>query len=438
MVDGQRFREVLPAKQIRLLSLEMDAERECLQPDQFVIGTFKVPNGYWSLKRSLSALILRQIEEKFQLRFISVLSQNIQFLWRSEEHSLADIERVVGIEFRNSKNYRKALYETNEDLEAAETELKRKKQLSTGPAGLALPLELLKEVFQSLDNIHRQRCRRTCQQWEAIIASPEVCRNVVVARYEAISSLRWEWNEDYALYNCVFKHIVPGTRTVCIRDTLVGEDHYGFLEGKSRARGYMDVIKNALDNAGIHVERLVVHQQCLSIGNPYNKLNLRAVFAVMAEQNLRLASCCDRMILKDYELTIVNLIARPFIRFRIPLIEVISLSKTSETEIWNVFENYLHSTTPALNMKHITQFTATLAECPRQAQRVIKILGNYQSCDPRPSAHYREHEWTLSNVAGVDVEKLNRLSLHVLSRHIKRGSFEIWDEMERMFSHLLG
>ncbi|XP_055356545.1 uncharacterized protein LOC129601705 [Paramacrobiotus metropolitanus] len=45
---------------------------------------------------------------------------------------------------------------------------------------------------------------------------------------------------------------------------------------------------------------------------------------------------------------------------------------------------------------------------------VCKMLCAVQSCDPRPSAHYRGKNWRLNGLGNLQLEKLSRVTLHFL------------------------
>ncbi|XP_055355594.1 uncharacterized protein LOC129600936 [Paramacrobiotus metropolitanus] len=218
MVDGQWRRELLPWLQIRD-ACEEAARSGLLAAGHFVMETCSVPSGYWTLEPSVSAFLIRQLESRRQLRVVTVLSQTLRVLRRREDWILPGdtVAKFFEEERANHDFHRKiaALKKTEER--------KRKKPLSGVEGGLALPLEVLKEVFRSLDTFDRVRCQRTCKKWADILTAPDMCREVRVARPQH------RFWDHYFMYACLAKHITPATRTVSLRESGTYDDEVFFI-----------------------------------------------------------------------------------------------------------------------------------------------------------------------------------------------------------------
>ncbi|XP_055354809.1 uncharacterized protein LOC129600353 [Paramacrobiotus metropolitanus] len=97
---------------------------------------------------------------------------------------------------------------------------------------------------------------------------------------------------------------------------------------------------------------------------------------------------------------------------------VFALGHVDAAQIVDLLEQHLHWRGPPLDVQRIDHFMASLIDNSVNAKKAIKILRDYQSCDPRPSAHYQGREWSANNAFAIDVRKLNRFCLYALSRFI--------------------
>ncbi|XP_055354807.1 uncharacterized protein LOC129600351 [Paramacrobiotus metropolitanus] len=258
-VGGQRRRELIPHRHIRDPSADV-GKPELHPEDHFVMQTCSVPNGFWP--SSESAWLLRQVERRFAVRFFKVLSQEMQYVQRRHRRPLRKEDLAIVFEGeRNiplSVSHRKSL----EDTDQADSELKRKKPLFASDGLLALPLEVLNEVFRSLDTVDRQRCRRTCPLWDAILMSPDLCKEVRVMLAGHGGSDPVKWDLHYAAYVCIFNHITPATRTICIRDSETPCPNRWSLRDGDEAT---DFIMKILEDAGSRIDSLIVYRRAMTL-----------------------------------------------------------------------------------------------------------------------------------------------------------------------------
>ncbi|XP_055344058.1 transmembrane protease serine 9-like [Paramacrobiotus metropolitanus] len=122
----------------------------------------RAPNGYWTLPPSESALLLHEVERKSYVRLVK-----------------------------------------------ADAEPKRKQSLCAGERVLELPLEMLKDIFQSLDIVERLRCRHTCQLWDAILTTAELCSDVRVSRQSSNAPNRQKWWKPISNSPAIIKSKTP-------------------------------------------------------------------------------------------------------------------------------------------------------------------------------------------------------------------------------------
>ncbi|XP_055356417.1 uncharacterized protein LOC129601573 [Paramacrobiotus metropolitanus] len=296
-------------------------------------------------------------------------------------------------------------------------EPKRKRPLRVDQCRLALPFEVLKEIFHSLDTVDRLRCRRTCQLWETLLTSAELCQVMRVSRRGESSSLPVVWDCNYAMYGCILKHITAATRIICIRDT-----QRFCAASPSDADEVVDLIKEVLDDAGLRIDSVIVHQRSIRLSlSTYARWKMGVFSMEMAAQKARLGSCCGRLIFKNYGVTMESEYGTGCVHFRIPA-AISNAGLVDEAQTVELFERHLVSEGLPLDVERISICMSDLIGIKENAKEVIKILHDYQSCDPRPSAHYRGRQWRMDDVADVELAKLNRFSLYALSRFLEYPS----------------
>ncbi|XP_055357107.1 uncharacterized protein LOC129602165 [Paramacrobiotus metropolitanus] len=412
-MDGQCRRELLPRRQIRLLEGYRN-QREILPAGHFIINTCNVPNGYWVMRRSAAALLLQQIKKLFNLHFVNILSKKMYYLRRRRASSLWD--GIAGREFEDRyesySSYRHNLLKTPEESDT-DGELKRTKPLGVCGSGLVVSLEVLKEIFHSLDTVDRQRCRRACSLWDALLTSAELCQDVHMQRELRSSPYKVQWTLNYAMYACIFKHITPATRTLSIRD--MDEYRRNSFDGE-RIEEPLTCIQKVLDAAGLRLGRLIVAQCSLEfpMSEPYGRWQFSALLGTTAARLSQLVSCCDRVIWTTYTLKLVDKERVPLINIHIPR-TVFTAGRVSEAYVADLLEQHLRWEGPPLDVQGIAYFVANRIDSAVKAETVLQILEDYQSCDPRAAAHYRDFQWSVDNMARVDVKKLNGFCLQALS-----------------------
>ncbi|XP_055330300.1 uncharacterized protein LOC129582726 [Paramacrobiotus metropolitanus] len=419
MIGGAWRRELIPDRQIRDLTVRV-LRAPPLATDHFVMRTCSVPHGYWILDRKPAAFMLRLMEKRFQLRFVKILSQTMLYLRRLRESPLGEGHRFDDHPVKIfEREWKRTTFspEWREEAERADAEPKRKQPLRVGEDGLAVPLGVLKEIFHSLDTVDRQRCRRTCRLWETQLTSAELCEIVRVSRQKESSSRPVQFDCNYAMYACIFKHITPAVHTVCIRDTeTFFLTRYTMQDDTDEV---LDIIKKLLDDAGRRLERLIVHRRSVRLGESAFEHWKLGVFATeITAQKARLGACCDRLIFKDYALATESKGGATMMEFRVPIV-VIPEGPVDEAQIVDTFEKHLQWNVPPLDVDSFAQCMAGLIDSKERAKKVLKILEDYQSCDPRPSAHYRGCRWSADDLTDMDMGKLNRFCLYALARYTK-------------------
>ncbi|XP_055353821.1 uncharacterized protein LOC129599557 isoform X2 [Paramacrobiotus metropolitanus] len=217
--------------------------------------------------------------------------------------------------------------------------------------GLLLPVVLLAEVFQSMDSIHRQQCRRVCRLWGDIIISPLVAQHFTVALPTPVSNSAdygRDRNVNYVTYSCILKQITSATRTICLRDNDYNRHEVvAQLDSDTLAGQTMQYIQQILQNAGIRINRLVLYRRSMQMNRRYS---LAANIDDTVELYSSLASCCDHIIWKECQL------GRDAVTFNFPR-TVISLDCVNASGLWETFDRHIAST-GRLDLEGIVQWTS--------------------------------------------------------------------------------
>ncbi|XP_055339176.1 uncharacterized protein LOC129588813 [Paramacrobiotus metropolitanus] len=288
---------------------------------------------------------------------------------------------------------------------------------STAPTarerGLLLPIELLTEVFQSMDVVHRSRSRRTCQLWEGVLSSP------IVAQFVAVEMPAYDRSFTpvqiatglYAVYSALSKHIAPVTRTVCIRNHDLS--YYKVRESWESITSAGVVIRyihQILDSAGgFRINRLVLCQ--------WTKMEEgRATFVEFVNDITNtlahMASVCDRILWRHSQIR-YKLYHN---RFQFD-IAAFTLTNVNAAEVWDLLEMHMDCS-DLLDKDTVAQWTEDTVNGDYNAdkRRLVEILMECQTGDPRLGAYCSSKKWTLDNLSSLDMRKLNKISLTNLAR----------------------
>ncbi|XP_055357044.1 uncharacterized protein LOC129602102 isoform X2 [Paramacrobiotus metropolitanus] len=280
-------------------------------------------------------------------------------------------------------------------------------RVTGGECGLALPAEILKEVFLSLPTVDQQRCRRTCLLWDAILTSGDEWKKHVRIRVEDPGA--WDYDHPFIGYGCIFKHITPFTRTFCLEDPEANLN-CAYPDDLVETNEALNLVKNVLDDAGIRVDRLILKQRKVLIH--LSELTLRVFFAEMAALFSSLASCCDRLILKQYRLNYRCRVTDNSWEFLIPS-AVFVPGSVDDAQSWDVFEKHLslccvgrkrqpyqgHWCCPPVDIPRMASCLANLINSRERASTVKKIRWYHGSDRQTGNTSYsgREYVYTATS-----------------------------------------
>ncbi|XP_055348863.1 uncharacterized protein LOC129595779 [Paramacrobiotus metropolitanus] len=417
-MGGEHRRELVPDRQIRN-SAGDGGQPQLVAADHFSIQSCGVPDGYWALQPSAAARLLKQVEREFHVLFTKVLSQTMLVLRRRQDPPLTaeDVARVFDRKRQHPLFHGQLL----EKIGKSDSGRKRKIRRDVGRDGLALTLDVLKEVFLSLDTVDRQRCRRICQLWEAILTSAELSQEVRVTKHPLDPLLPGQWGNHYVKYACLFKYITPNTRTICMRLTETRYLHRWNLNDVDET---LEESKKLVDDAGIRIQRFIIYQRLIKIEAAFSgyEWSWGQVSATFAAHLSRLVACCDRVIWTDYFLALMDRDRQPMMFAKIPP-AVFTPGHVDEARIVNLWEQHLrrYRVRPPSKLYSNTQRVDVRIDSAVKARKWIEILREYQSCDPRPSSSYRRRTWTMSDLADLELRALNRFCWIALLHYLPDG-----------------
>ncbi|XP_055339194.1 uncharacterized protein LOC129588825 isoform X2 [Paramacrobiotus metropolitanus] len=409
MLGCYRTRELLPQAQMRMPLAKAELRHRQLSPGVFVMRLCGVPEEYFLLDSAMQRQFLRELQEEHKLHIEYFCNSTIHYLQRTSARpvrystlkSMIDYYRVsirypvkvLSIEAHSQNNQM--------DAECVNAD---------SPA-LRLPPEILKDVLQSLATIDRQRCRRVCPLWEELLTASERGQDVHVQLAAD------HWIPHYSAYACLFKCITPVTRTICIRESVSETLRYPQFEDYTVAGQALGYIGKVVGTVGARIERVILSHRRLS--NENASRTLPGYLSSLAATYLRHTVWCDRIIWTDYSLSVSAPVYN--IHFHIPR-AVFRLHHTDALQIWDLFEEHCQQR-KLVDMDRITQGTAyhtrsKFSECGQ----ITEILMAYQSSDPRPASSYFQWNWTLEDLDSLDIRKLNKICLCVLSGYVTEAS----------------
>ncbi|XP_055334165.1 uncharacterized protein LOC129585489 [Paramacrobiotus metropolitanus] len=302
MPDGRTIRELMPIDQVRLPLADMDYVR--VYEDQFVIGSCTLPwvswedESYW-----LQEVFKRELNGRFGVLCMSLLGSTVRYL-QDEGWTLKKLlkpKKVMGV-------YRWAKKEEQGGFTSAESRWVLRHMASSPDSGtgqqqdgehcaMPLPVELLVEVFQSLDSIERFRCRRVNPLWNSILTTDANFPFVSVSgKVGAYSKLNFRKEEEFWVAAGLLKCLSSRTQMAVI----MGLD---MLE----CRDLFDLFQHLVHTADISRLPTLVFYECI-FGTGYGA-GIDRILEDVAEMMLEWLPCCDRILWKQCRIVDRNLTA---------------------------------------------------------------------------------------------------------------------------------
>ncbi|XP_055327391.1 uncharacterized protein LOC129580733 isoform X2 [Paramacrobiotus metropolitanus] len=302
-LGGTTVHELVRLSQVRFPPSEDEMRRRIIQAGEFVMRTVDLPDGYWQFiyTPELTAAFCQLIDDMYHARCLLVFSNLIHYLQRTNGFAIPDkrhlLDSLIQAEYF-AKHYVKCGRDYLRFWNPAHIKTNEETPLMQEERCFPLPRLLLVEIFQSLDTIGRQRCRRTCHRWEVILTSNEACRDVRVSFGRTDFTSRWLDHDlaPYAVYSCVLKHVTPATCAICFLDH---DD--GWQPNQDWRTGVLDCLQQVLGGVGRRIQRLVFFRFHIHVHGTSKPL--MECFEEMTQNYDALASCCEKIIHKDVVLT---------------------------------------------------------------------------------------------------------------------------------------
>ncbi|XP_055344583.1 uncharacterized protein LOC129592545 [Paramacrobiotus metropolitanus] len=416
-VEGRISRKLLPKQQLRRPLSGKRLRQRLLRRGHFVTRTCSVPAECWPTMEPAARLRFRQrLELDKRLHVVNIIGPRIYYVQQTSVDWLTE-EDTVRLMAQTMSSLTRQHQLINKEPLAVENEAargsKRKLQLDIEEEPLYLPPELLLEILRSLNTLSQQRCRRTCSLFDEILTLPEMRKEVCISLDDSDAILEW----NYAAYNCIFKLITPVTRAICIRDRRMGEHSYVSSEIQTYAGKAARYIKMVLDDAGIHIDRLIIFRSSITVKMYDTKFSnyLDSIRDVYSD----VVSCCERLVWKGAIWRHFSYHRPPVVQFRIPCASC-SLQSFDVATLWDLFEQHVCSD-KALEVEQIAQLTRNLiaGKSDADCRKLIQNLCEYQIKDPRIPGRDWIPAWTtddegslsVEHLASLDVKKLNKICL---------------------------
>ncbi|XP_055353179.1 uncharacterized protein LOC129599068 [Paramacrobiotus metropolitanus] len=216
LADGTVNELVLPG-QVRPLPTDAELCQHLVMKEDFVVRSCPLPPAFWSEgSQRLREVLQCDLNQRRNIFCTALLSQALLYLQCRAAVPLT-VEQVEA-----------AYHEARIDVEsgclswAAQRTLRQNRKgidqknwkRPVGGIHLPLPVELLVEVFQSLDSVGRVRCRRVCQLWNTVLTTDAYFPDVHVSgRYYEEHT-----DEMYWLLACLLKFPNHATKIIILKE----------------------------------------------------------------------------------------------------------------------------------------------------------------------------------------------------------------------------
>ncbi|XP_055334341.1 uncharacterized protein LOC129585616 [Paramacrobiotus metropolitanus] len=220
--------EMLPSWQIFRRPAVDDLATRKTGRGHFVIRTCDLPSSCSSMITSaLSVNFRTSLQRQSNVHWMSVTDDKLLYLQRADKSSIEPANLVEC--FQNNDKW-----EINDECKQVTSSKEcqiphqwhhHNAETMHSADKMGLPIELLTEIFQSFDSVHRSRCRRTCYLWNSILSSQANFTDIWIAgKDHASSSLKGHGKNVYSLANSLPKQPNNRIKSVTFTDAHYNED----------------------------------------------------------------------------------------------------------------------------------------------------------------------------------------------------------------------
>ncbi|XP_055344326.1 uncharacterized protein LOC129592341 isoform X2 [Paramacrobiotus metropolitanus] len=342
-LEGYTLQELVPPAQIRSTLTHEQLQDRLIQPNDFVISTWCLPED----TPILCAAFQRELEMHHKIMPISVVLKENELIFL-KRHNTEEPFRPMEEAFHSAKSKLASNQVRISKLSHAEQMYRRilAKRPTSKCLRTALPIAVLRDVFQYLDTIDRQRCRRTCHLWNSLVKSAELCLEVPIsltkpcfARYRLHPR---QWTHMYAMLACFLKFVGPTTKRICIGD--IPYSRRDLASASINFLVYHEIVKDI---------QQVVFYNCHI---PVDDFHVYCAFQPLCQQviwrNCTVCLPCRRIgPLKSFVAHVV-----------------IDLESISRSLLWDIFEDHLDRT-QFLPLERIAQWLTDMSASRRGYER---------------------------------------------------------------------
>ncbi|XP_055344344.1 uncharacterized protein LOC129592358 [Paramacrobiotus metropolitanus] len=269
----------------------------------------------------------------------------------------------------------------------------KKRKTPGNRQSLPLPVELMVEIFQTLDSIGRVRCRRVCALWNSILTTDTYFPDVRVSHWSSESADLPSLPDMFWVVASLLKCLNRATTTLMITGV-------GFLE----CRKLSALVRHLL--AGRRLRTLVFFQCRFSV---FDTEERDVLFEQSVGRLTRLAgdfAVDRRMVWKQCRVvSSLEAVVEQHV-FSVQPREAMAV------QVWEVFEAGLVLQRP-LDRQAVKDWIAAciVDHSDSEIEDMVMAVNNYQSADPRPGTLHRGRLWTAADIGQLDVGQLSVLTV---------------------------
>ncbi|XP_055339317.1 uncharacterized protein LOC129588921 [Paramacrobiotus metropolitanus] len=209
-LDGYTTRELLPPEQIRCVPTREQMAEAVVKRGDFILQTWRHPEHL----ELIPSDVIHDLERRFSVVVSSVSEAEMLYLEHRERHR--PMEAMLSMTVNRPAMLSKIANDGQQHPAKRTVPI----ELVAEFRGIRLPTELLTEVFWHLNTIERQRCRRVCPLWGALLTFATLCQDVWLPQSKAfflpygLQSVLW--TPKYALFAGFLKCVTSMTKSVCL------------------------------------------------------------------------------------------------------------------------------------------------------------------------------------------------------------------------------
>ncbi|XP_055344490.1 uncharacterized protein LOC129592469 [Paramacrobiotus metropolitanus] len=394
--DGT-IRELVRCSQVRSPPSDAELQGWRVGKGDFVIRECALPVQFWRKgSQGLGEIFSCQLGRDCAVLCTSLLSQTLVYLQHHTGNPLRP--KQVGLVYNKARSEMDKRFFAKTPIVSKN---RKRKIAGSRHRNLALPVELLIEVFQSLDSIDRVRCRRVSPLWNDILTTDAYFPDVRISGTRDYGEVPLPDASKYWITACLLKCLSNATKTLVLMQL-----------GAEACAEVSLLIQHILNG---HRIPTTVFYDC-DFSCQYDLLER----VLQGAAGLLWKCSCHRIVWKKCRMSDYSLSAAV-------ALHTFSVRSEEEMEeqLWDVFEGNLQLTRP-LDRVAVEEWILDVLGDGHQHHLndiILTGLNEYQSADPRPTTQYRDREWTEMDISEVDETLLTALTMAYLQKMMDEEAF---------------